>query len=203
MSAPGHPPPLALVVMGVSGSGKSTVAAALAQRLGAALVDGDDLHPAANVEKMRAGHPLTDEDRWPWLDDVGRWLAAHAQSPGGVTACSALRRSYRDRLRRWCPGLWGCGGDRPLKAFCLIRRAEWRSHGIAEHETVVGPQDARRAPVECLPVFLGAESRERRPAQMNLAAGASRLGFCEDQPGTPLPLQGAPHREGAGGEVNV
>lgn len=104
MSAPGHPPSLALVVMGVSGSGKSTVAAALAQRLGAALVDGDDLHPAANVEKMRAGHPLTDEDRWPWLDDVGRWLAAHAQSPGGVTACSALRRSYRDRLRRWCPG---------------------------------------------------------------------------------------------------
>lgn len=102
MSAPGHPP-RSVVVMGVSGSGKSTVASGLAGRLGAAFVDGDDLHPRANIEKMRSGHPLTDEDRWPWLDDVGRWLAGHADPPGGVTACSALRRAYRDRLRRWEP----------------------------------------------------------------------------------------------------
>ena len=92
-----------LVVMGVSGSGKSSVGSALAQRLGAAYVDADDLHPPANIAAMRAGHPLTDEDRWPWLDDVGRWLADHTAPPGGVTACSALRRAYRDRLRRWAP----------------------------------------------------------------------------------------------------
>ena len=97
MRAPGP-----LVVMGVSGSGKSTVGEALAARLGAAYVDADDLHPPANIARMRGGQPLTDEDRWPWLDDVGRWLADHVDPPG-VTACSALRRAYRDRLRRWAP----------------------------------------------------------------------------------------------------
>ena len=95
--------PLAVVVRGVSGSGKSSVGAALARRLGAAYVDGDDLHPAANIAKMHAGVPLADEDRWPWLDDVGRWLADHTEAPGGVTACSALRRAYRDRLRGRAP----------------------------------------------------------------------------------------------------
>lgn len=95
--------PIPVVVMGVSGSGKSTVGRALAERLGAAYLDGDDLHPPGNIARMRAGHPLTDEDRWPWLDDVGRWLAAHTTPTGGVTACSALRRAYRDRLRRWAP----------------------------------------------------------------------------------------------------
>lgn len=89
--------------MGVSGSGKSTVGRALATHLGATFVDADDLHPPANIVKMRAGHPLTDEDRWPWLDSVGRWLAANADPPGGVTSCSALRRVYRDRLRSCAP----------------------------------------------------------------------------------------------------
>lgn len=89
-----------LVVMGVSGSGKTTVAALLAGRLGWDLQEGDDLHPPANVAKMHAGHPLTDEDRWPWLDDVGAWIHAHTSAgrPGVIT-CSALRRIYRDRLR--------------------------------------------------------------------------------------------------------
>ena len=98
--APGVPSRLALVVMGVSGSGKSTIAAGVAGRLGAAFVDGDDLHPAGNVEKMRAGHPLTDEDRWPWLERVAARLAgASAEAGGVVLACSALRRIYRDRIR--------------------------------------------------------------------------------------------------------
>lgn len=88
-----------IVVMGVSGSGKTSVGQALAARLGIAFTDADDLHPAANVEKMRAGHPLTDEDRWPWLDRVGRKLADAAP---GVVACSALKRSYRDRIRAAC-----------------------------------------------------------------------------------------------------
>ena len=91
--------PTVLVVMGVSGTGKSTVAGMLADRLGWDLAEGDDLHPPANVEKMRAGTPLTDEDRWPWLDKVAAWIRAHtdAGTPGIIT-CSALRRIYRDRL---------------------------------------------------------------------------------------------------------
>ncbi|AGW41991.1 shikimate kinase I [Leifsonia xyli subsp. cynodontis DSM 46306] len=87
-----------VVVMGVSGSGKSTVGLLLAQRLGADFVDGDDLHPAANVAKMSAGVPLTDADRAPWLAAVGRVLA-EAGPEGRVVACSALKRVYRDLIR--------------------------------------------------------------------------------------------------------
>lgn len=87
--------------MGVSGSGKTTVGMALAAALGMRFVDADDLHPAANVEKMTAGIPLTDTDRWPWLDAVGAELARGDV----VVACSALRRSYRDRLRSAAPEL--------------------------------------------------------------------------------------------------
>ena len=90
----------ALVVMGVSGSGKSSVGAKLAQRLGLAFVDGDDLHPAANVAKMSRGEALTDEDRWPWLERVATTLGDRASYPAGVAvACSALRRRYRDHIR--------------------------------------------------------------------------------------------------------
>lgn len=83
--------------MGVSASGKSTVGQLLAQRLGVPYAEADDFHPAANVAKMREGHPLDDEDRRPWLDEIARWLADHAGS-GGVVSCSALKRHYRDRL---------------------------------------------------------------------------------------------------------
>lgn len=91
--------PCALVVMGVSGSGKSTIADKLAGRLGWRYEDGDKFHPASNVAKMSAGHPLTDEDRWPWLqaiaDEIDRLCKAGEH---GVIACSALKRSYRDVL---------------------------------------------------------------------------------------------------------
>lgn len=89
-----------IVVMGPSGSGKSLVGAALAAQVRARFVDGDDLHPAANVAKMAAGVPLTDADREPWLDVVGALLAREAHL---VIACSALRRSYRDRIRAAAP----------------------------------------------------------------------------------------------------
>ena len=91
-----------VVVMGVSGSGKTTLGAALAQRLGADFVDADDLHSADNIAHMSSGKPLTDEMRWPWLDDCGAALLAQ---PRVVLACSALRRVYRNYLREMVPGL--------------------------------------------------------------------------------------------------
>lgn len=95
--------PAPVVVMGVSGSGKSTVGAALARRLRVPFVDADTMHPAANIAKMAAGEPLDDDDRYPWLERVGDWLAAHRD--GGVVSCSALKRAYRDQLRAHCPGV--------------------------------------------------------------------------------------------------
>jgi carbohydrate kinase (thermoresistant glucokinase family) len=94
----------------VSGSGKSTIAGLLAERLGWDRAEGDDLHPAANVEKMRAGVPLTDDDRWPWLELVGKWVAGQrAVHRPGVITCSALRRAYRDKIRG--DGNGDCDGD--------------------------------------------------------------------------------------------
>ncbi|WP_312419350.1 gluconokinase [Shinella sp.] len=88
----------AVIVMGVSGSGKSTLGKALADHYSVSFVEGDTLHPPLNVSKMQSGIPLADEDRWPWLDAVGSNLAAFREQ-GVVASCSALRRSYRDRLR--------------------------------------------------------------------------------------------------------
>lgn len=95
------PAPL-IVVMGVSGAGKSTIAELLAERLALRYVDADDLHPRSNLEKMAAGVPLTDDDRWPWLALVGDALAA-ASATGLVIACSALKRAYRDAIRDRAP----------------------------------------------------------------------------------------------------
>jgi gluconokinase len=90
----------ALVVMGVSGSGKTTVAELLAKKLGWSFMEGDRLHPPANVEKMRQGIPLTDADRAPWLDRIGDELKSWAAAgKSGVLTCSALKRAYRDRIR--------------------------------------------------------------------------------------------------------
>ena len=103
-----------IVVMGVSGCGKSSVGLALAEALGARFIDGDDLHPEANKAKMAAGIPLNDEDRWPWLDMVAAALAAKNQaspkqdSPtfnGTVVACSALKRVYRERILHGAQGV--------------------------------------------------------------------------------------------------
>ncbi|MBB3297537.1 gluconokinase [Rhizobium sp. BK077] len=92
--------PHAIIVMGVSGCGKSSVGEKLAEALHQAFVEGDALHPAANVEKMSKGIPLTDEDRMPWLDLIGEDMQASLdKSEGIIVSCSALKRVYRDRLR--------------------------------------------------------------------------------------------------------
>ena len=103
--------PRFVIVMGVSGSGKTTVARALAEHLGCELLEGDDLHPVANVDAMAAGTPLTDAERTPWLEAIGRWIDVRAaRGVGAVVTCSALRRSYRDLLR----------DGRPTVCFCHL-----------------------------------------------------------------------------------
>lgn len=96
--------PKVVVIMGVAGTGKTTIGPLLAARFDVPYAEGDDFHPQANIDKMTAGTPLTDDDRRPWLDAIGAW--AHERAGlGGVVSCSALKRSYRDRLRAAAPGV--------------------------------------------------------------------------------------------------
>jgi gluconokinase len=114
-----------IVVMGVSGSGKSTVGALLAGKLGWPYAEADDFHPIANVEKMAAGQPLTDDDRLPWLAAIGAWIDEQIEAGRpAVVSCSALKRAYRDRLRAGRPQvrLVYLRGDRDLIATRLATR---------------------------------------------------------------------------------
>ncbi|MEV8568976.1 gluconokinase [Streptomyces sp. NPDC051322] len=96
--------PRVVVLMGVAGTGKTTIGPLLAQALGVPYAEGDDFHPPANIAKMSAGTPLQDADRWPWLDAIGQWAHSRA-GRGGVVSSSALKRAYRDRLRAEAPGV--------------------------------------------------------------------------------------------------
>lgn len=112
-----------VILMGVAGCGKSSVGAALSDRLQIPYLDGDDLHPAANVDKMRAGIALTDDDRWPWLDRVAAELQARAPV---IIGCSALKRRYRDRIRAEAGGpvrFIHLAGRRAVIAERMARRA--------------------------------------------------------------------------------
>jgi gluconokinase len=113
-----------VVVMGVAGSGKTTIGQLLAERLGVPYAEADDFHPAANVDKMTAGVPLDDADRAPWLDAIAAWISAKKQ---GVVTCSALRHPYRERLRRADADLWFLHLDVP-KTVIAERMAKREGH---------------------------------------------------------------------------
>jgi gluconokinase len=172
------PDPALVVVMGVSGSGKTTLAEGIARRLHWEFQEGDDLHPAANRDKMARGEPLTDVDRRPWLQAIGRWMDDRlAQGSSAVLTCSALRRSYRDQLRR----------GRPEVVFC---------HVTASEETLRERLEARRGhymPASLLPSQLatleplepdepGVTVSAKGSPDDVLADALSRLGL--DQEGT-------------------
>ena len=121
--------PVSIVVMGVEGSGKSTVAQALSERLNYEYLDADWFHSSANREKMASGVPLSDEDRLPWLRAVGERIRAEAdRSRATVTACSALKRSYRDLLREYEPRLFFVFLDGPVDV--VRERVELRHHAF-------------------------------------------------------------------------
>ena len=136
-----------VVVMGISGVGKSAVGHELAERFGVEYVDGDDFHSEANIARMSAGTPLTDDDRWPWLEDIGRWLAQHG-ADRGVISCSALRRVYRDVLTDAAPRtlFLHLTGDHDL----IRSRMEGRDHFMplsllqSQEETLEPLQDDER-----------------------------------------------------------
>jgi gluconokinase len=122
---PEHVGPPIVVVTGVAGSGKTTVGAMLAGTLGWTYVEADDFHPAANLAKMAAGHPLTDDDRWPWLRAIGDWIdVRRAAHESAVVSCSGLRRAYRDLLREGRPEvrLVFLAGSRDLIGRRLLAR---------------------------------------------------------------------------------
>jgi len=155
--------PRALVVMGVSGSGKSTIAERLAARLGWRYEDGDKYHPPANVAKMSAGHPLTDEDRWPWLqaiaDEIDRTCT---QGERAVVACSALKRAYRDILvhgRNDVRIVFLNGTQDLIAARLAARKGHFMPPGLltSQFKTLEPPQPTERpitvsidAPVEAI-----------------------------------------------------
>lgn len=123
-----------VVVMGVSGSGKTTIGALLAQRLGCEFLEGDDFHPPQNVAKMAAGTPLGDEDRWPWLSCLNEKLK---QSESAVLACSALKQSYRDALARGVPGctfVFLNGGIELIRSRIGERRHRYMPRSLLESQ---------------------------------------------------------------------
>ena len=169
--------PLRLVIMGVSGCGKSTMAAALGERLGLEMVDGDDLHLPESVTKMRSGIALQDADRWPWLDRIGTCLA-QATAPGRVVACSALKRTYRDRIRAQAGGVCFVflDGDFELIEQRMRQRVgHYMQAGLLESQfrTLEKPQadenDVIRLPINQPVQDLVAQALEALPSRLHPA----------------------------------
>lgn len=160
-------PPPVLVVMGVSGAGKSTIAGAVAARLGWTFLEGDELHPAANVAKMKSGRPLDDADRAPWLAAIAAWIDRQAQAGHpAIVACSALKRRYRQVLTNGRPfvRVVYAEGDRELIRSRLEARkghyfppalldsqfADLEPPGPDEHPIVVDASQPLGAQVEAI-----------------------------------------------------
>jgi gluconokinase len=164
-----------VIVMGVSGSGKTTLAEGLAAHLRWRFQEGDDLHPAANVAKMSRGEPLTDADREPWLGALGRWLDERvAAGEDAVLTCSALRRTYRDRLRDGRPGVVFCHVSPPVEV--LERRLQER-RGHYMPASLLPSQLATLEPLE--PDEPGMTvSGDDSPADV-LSEALRGLGLCE------------------------
>jgi len=152
--------------MGVTGCGKTTVGALLAQDCGWAFFDADDFHPAANVAKMKSGAPLTDEDREPWLDRLNTLLLDHdRQGKSLALACSALKQVYRDRLARGCAALRFVllDGDRALiRARLAARQGHYMNPNLLESQFAIleRPQDALRLDAAASPATLVREIRD-------------------------------------------
>jgi len=130
--------PVVLVFMGVSGCGKTSVAAILAGRLGWPFEEGDALHPQSNVDKMKAGHPLTDDDRWPWLEKVAEWVEERLDAGGnGLITCSALKRSYRDIINRRGSGVvfvFLSGSRETIAARLAVRHGHFMPPSLLESQ---------------------------------------------------------------------
>ncbi|MFG6195508.1 gluconokinase [Nonomuraea sp. JJY05] len=162
-----------VVVMGVSGAGKTTVARRISELTGLRFAEADEFHPEANVARMRAGIPLNDADRWPWLRDLAAWMAArHAEGVSTVLACSALKRSYRDVLRQGPPEVEFVHLDGPAT---LIRDRLTRRTG---HYMSPGLFDSQRATLEHLgPEESGMVLEVALPPDELAAAVTARLGL--------------------------
>jgi gluconokinase len=146
---------MVIVLMGVSGSGKTTVGEKLAAALGAEFAEGDAYHPPANVEKMRSGHPLDDADRWPWLErlsaEIGRWLDTGRDV---VLACSALKQRYRDILKRGRPGVrfvYLRGSEELIRARLKRRRGHYMPASLlaSQFAALEEPKDAITVDIDC------------------------------------------------------
>lgn len=181
MSPPNEPSstPLVIVLMGVSGCGKTIVGRCLAGGLGVAFTDADDLHPVANVQKMTAGTPLTDADRGPWLDAVAGEMAASAGGRGLVIACSALKRAYRDRLRRVAPDLmlvWLTGPASLIRNRLASRTGHFMPADLLESQlAALEPPTADERPIVADITSPPEETAAWIAARANLPFRADRL----------------------------
>jgi gluconokinase len=159
-----------IVVMGVSGSGKSTVATMLARSLGLPYADADQFHPESNKRKMSAGNPLTDADRQPWLHSIGEWVAAREHAgDGGVVTCSALKRRYRDLLRQYSQHAWFLHLAGPENVIA-DRVAERKGHFMPRE--LLDSQYADLEPLEADEAGLTVDVRKSPPELVRTAADA-------------------------------
>jgi carbohydrate kinase (thermoresistant glucokinase family) len=142
--------PVVLVLMGVSGCGKTTVAAILSGRLGWPFEEGDALHPPSNIEKMKAGHPLTDDDRAPWLEKVAEWVEERLDAgESGLITCSALKRAYREVINRRGTGVefvYLAGSRETIAARLAARHGHFMPPGLLDSQfrTLEPPQPRER-----------------------------------------------------------